>query len=107
MWKITLIESDSNIKQGFESEDDAMEWLDRSRSMSAEDCKIEEMSEEEEEEFLDNVGDDEDIEESIEKYKDETANEDDDDDHNHGDLDNSLGGDDDLSEFSIHEGEDI
>ena len=107
MWKIILIESDSAIKQGFESEDDAMEWLDRSRNISDEDCRIEEMSEEEEEEFLDHVGEDEDIEESIEKFKNGTANEDDDDDLNHGDSDNSLGGDDDLSEFSIHEGEDI
>ncbi len=104
MWKIIYIDSSNSLKQGFESEEDAMEWLDRSRNISPEDFIIEEMSEDEEEEYLENVGEDEDIEKSIENFKMDTP--DDDDDKNPGDHENDLG-DDDLSEFSIHEGEDI
>ena len=104
MWKITFIESENPLKQGFESEEEAIEWLDRSRNIETDDCKILEMSEEEEEEFLEHVGEDEDLEKSIEKFKMDTS--DDDEDITPGEKDSSLG-DDDLSELTIHDGEDI
>ena len=107
MWKILLADSMNLVKQGFESEDDASEWIDLSRSLSIEDCIFVEMSEEEEEEFIETQGDDEDLEQSIENYKMDTANDDDVDDDKLADPSDQNMIDDDLKDFSIHEVDEV
>ena len=55
MWKIYHIPSGQIVKGGFDSEDQAKEWLERRRDLMEEDHDVEEMDEEEEEEYLDQI----------------------------------------------------
>jgi arsenate reductase-like glutaredoxin family protein len=52
-WKIYNIESGITLRAGFDSEDDAKEWMEnRSETYEIEDYEIEEMDDDEEEEML-------------------------------------------------------
>ena len=66
VWKIYHIQSGSLVRAGFESEEDAREWLDENSSAENSAFEVEEMDEDEWQEYL----------ETKEKSGDDTADQD-------------------------------
>lgn len=60
MWKVYHIQSGRLVKAGFDSDDQAKDWLERRKDLAEDEHDIDEMDEEEEEEFLESEGDDDD-----------------------------------------------
>lgn len=94
MWKVYDIETGKVIKAGFETEDDAKEWLESKVDALTSDYEIEEMDEDEEAEY-DFEGEDEDM--SLESESDDEEEEEDGD---------SLDDTDDALDVGFHEDED-
>ena len=53
MWKVYHIQSGRIVKAGFDSDDQAKEWLERRKDLAEDEHDIDEMDEEEEEENAD------------------------------------------------------
>ena len=54
MWKIISLADDSPVKLGFETEEEALTWLDKNPDIDESEINVAEMNEEEEEDFLEN-----------------------------------------------------
>ncbi len=54
MWKVYNIQTGRIIKAGFDSDDQAKDWLERRKDLVDDEFDIDEMDEEEEEEYLEN-----------------------------------------------------
>jgi hypothetical protein len=58
VWKVYNIQTGRIIKAGFETDDQAKDWLERRKDLPDDEHDIDEMDEEEEEEFLESESDD-------------------------------------------------
>src|SRR5262245_48527668 len=54
VWKVYNIQTGRIVKAGFDSDDQAKDWLERRKDLADDEYDIDEMDEEEEEEFLEN-----------------------------------------------------
>lgn len=63
MWKVYNIHTDKIIKAGFKNEDEAKEWVETRDFLSKDDYMVDEMDQDEEDEWLERVESDEEDEE--------------------------------------------
>lgn len=103
MWKVYNIATGRIVKAGFESDDQAKDWLERRKDLADDEFDIDEMDEEEEEEYLESEDEeDEEVASSVEvdAEDDEGLR-----DINYPD-DDDIGGDDEEDEEDDEEEED-
>lgn len=59
VWKVYNIQTGRIVKAGFDSDEQAKDWLERRKDLADDEFDVDEMDEEEEEEFLESDDDDE------------------------------------------------
>jgi hypothetical protein len=95
VWKVYHIETGHLIKAGFDTEDQAKDWVERRQELMSDDHDVEEMDEEEVEEYLETADEDT----PVASHYDDVDSESDDDDSDSQDMSS-------LSDLEDEESED-